>query len=88
MNLGRAVGQIAPGKLPADLEGNRRLDSWLRINPDGTVEVFTGKVELGQETLPRWRRSLQRSSTLGSSDRMRPLRPLILPMRVIPLEAA
>ena len=25
-----------------------RLDAWLRINADGTVTVFTGKVEIGQ----------------------------------------
>ena len=24
------------------------LDAWLRINPDGSATVFTGKVELGQ----------------------------------------
>jgi len=48
MNPSAALGQIAPVKLPADLQNNKRLDSWLRINPDGTVEVFTGKVELGQ----------------------------------------
>src|SRR5579864_3915072 len=45
MNPLRALGQVA---LPADLETNKRLDSWLLINTDGTVEVFTGKVELGQ----------------------------------------
>src|SRR5206468_4598854 len=27
---------------------NRTLDAWLRINADGSVTVFTGKVELGQ----------------------------------------
>jgi CO/xanthine dehydrogenase Mo-binding subunit len=27
------------------------LDGWLRINPDGTLTVFTGKVELGQGIL-------------------------------------
>ena len=37
--------------LPGSLNGNRRLDSWLRINPDGTVMMFTGKVELGQGIL-------------------------------------
>jgi nicotinate dehydrogenase subunit B len=40
--------QSAPSTLPVDLRTNRRLDSWLRINPEGNVEVFTGKVELGQ----------------------------------------
>ena len=48
MNPRTVLGQIASGQLPVDLENNRRLDAWLRINPDGTVEVFTGKVELGQ----------------------------------------
>jgi nicotinate dehydrogenase subunit B len=56
MNPGSALGQIAPEKLPPDLEANKRLESWLRINPDGTVEVFTGKVELGQGNLrASWR---------------------------------
>lgn len=40
--------QTASVKLPADLAANQRLDSWLRINPNGTVEVSSGKVELGQ----------------------------------------
>jgi nicotinate dehydrogenase subunit B len=44
MNPGAVFGQSAPAKLPADLQNNKRLNSWLRINPDGTVEVFTGKV--------------------------------------------
>jgi len=37
-----------PAPLPGSLNANRMLDSWLRINPNGTVTVFTGKVELGQ----------------------------------------
>ena len=48
INPGTALGQTAAGELPADLKTNKRLDSWLRINPNGTVEVFTGKVEFGQ----------------------------------------
>jgi CO/xanthine dehydrogenase Mo-binding subunit len=35
-------------KLPGDLETNRMLDAWLRIEPDGHLNIFTGKVELGQ----------------------------------------
>jgi CO/xanthine dehydrogenase Mo-binding subunit len=35
-------------QLPGSLGGNRMLDAWIRINPDGTATVFTGKVELGQ----------------------------------------
>jgi nicotinate dehydrogenase subunit B len=37
--------------LPGSLNGNRMLDGWLRINPNGTVTMFTGKVELGQGIL-------------------------------------
>src|SRR3954470_8367372 len=41
---------LAPAqqRLPGSLAGNAMLDAWLRINADGTVTVFTGKVELGQ----------------------------------------
>jgi nicotinate dehydrogenase subunit B len=47
-----AVAQApAAAVLPGSLNGNRQLDSWLRINPDGTVTMFTGKVELGQGIL-------------------------------------
>ena len=38
-------------KLPGSLQNNRKLDAWLRINPDGTATVITGKVELGQGIL-------------------------------------
>ena len=38
-------------KLPGSLDNNRNLDAWIRINPDGTATVFTGKVELGQGIL-------------------------------------
>ena len=42
------LAQAAPAKLPGDLDHDRRLDAWIKINADGTVTVFTGKVELGQ----------------------------------------
>src|SRR5262245_38981520 len=42
---------VAPRKLPGSLEGNRRLDRWLRINRNETVTVFPGKVEIGQGIL-------------------------------------
>jgi nicotinate dehydrogenase subunit B len=35
-------------KLPFGLDINRRLDRWVRIGGDGTVTVYTGKVEIGQ----------------------------------------
>jgi len=41
----------APRKLPGNLNTNRRLDRWLKINGDGTVTVFPGKVEIGQGIL-------------------------------------
>ena len=34
--------------IPPSLQRNPDLDSWLRIGADGTVTVYTGKVELGQ----------------------------------------
>src|SRR5215472_19181357 len=34
--------------LPGSLNGNRRLDAWIRIAADGGATVCTGKVELGQ----------------------------------------
>ena len=36
-----------PG-LPGSLKTASLLDSWIRIDADGTITVFTGKVELGQ----------------------------------------
>lgn len=42
-----SLGQGA-AQLPGSLQTNRTLDAWLRINADGSVTVFTGKVELGQ----------------------------------------
>ncbi|HEY3654601.1 MAG TPA: molybdopterin cofactor-binding domain-containing protein [Steroidobacteraceae bacterium] len=38
----------APKHLPGSLDGNRLLSAWLRVNPNGSVTVFTGKVEFGQ----------------------------------------
>jgi len=34
--------------LPPMIRRNPRVDSWLRLDTDGTVKVFTGRVELGQ----------------------------------------
>src|SRR6266849_3034561 len=43
-----AFGQAKAAALPGSLNNNRMLDSWLRIDADGTVTIFTGKIELGQ----------------------------------------
>ena len=47
---GPGLGQ-SPSNLPFSLRNNRRLEGWIRIDPDGTVLVFTGKAELGQGIL-------------------------------------
>src|SRR5215471_8896086 len=43
-----ALAQDRPAQLPGSLNGNRMLDAWLRIDPNGTVTILTGKIELGQ----------------------------------------
>ena len=46
---GPAAAQEGAGEgLPGDLAKAPRLDSWIRIGPDGAVTVLTGKAELGQ----------------------------------------
>jgi CO/xanthine dehydrogenase Mo-binding subunit len=46
------VSGAAPGSpLPGSLRTNRRLSQWLRFRSEGCVEVFSGKVELGQGIL-------------------------------------
>jgi len=47
-SLGLAQGTETPAHLPGSLNGNRLLSAWLRVDPNGTVTVFTGKVEFGQ----------------------------------------
>jgi CO/xanthine dehydrogenase Mo-binding subunit len=43
-----AFGQAKPVPLPGSLSNNRMIDAWLRVDADGTVTIFTGKIELGQ----------------------------------------
>lgn len=38
----------APPSPPGSLKGAPYLDSWIRIDADGSITVFTGKAELGQ----------------------------------------
>jgi nicotinate dehydrogenase subunit B len=47
--LGRrfALAQDA-ARLPGSLNANRMLNAWLRIDSNGSVTIFTGKIELGQ----------------------------------------
>ena len=44
----RLARAAATGKPPGSLTTAAALDAWIRINADGTVMVFTGKVEIGQ----------------------------------------
>jgi CO/xanthine dehydrogenase Mo-binding subunit len=43
-----ATGSPHTAALPGSLEDAPLLDSWIRIDADGAITVFTGKVELGQ----------------------------------------
>jgi nicotinate dehydrogenase subunit B len=43
-----ALPAAAQSSLPGSLSNNRMLNAWLRIDPDGSVTIFTGKIELGQ----------------------------------------
>src|SRR6266481_7552879 len=43
-----ALAQASPARLPGSLNNNRMLDAWLRIDPNGSVTIFSGKIELGQ----------------------------------------
>jgi nicotinate dehydrogenase subunit B len=45
-----AIGQ-APSNLPFSLRNNRKLEGWIRLEPDNSVIIFTGKAELGQGIL-------------------------------------
>ena len=38
----------SPSSLPGSLKGAPYLDSWIRIDADDSITVFTGKAELGQ----------------------------------------
>ena len=46
----RALGQAMEKRpnLPGDLDKFPLLDSWIRIDAEGHITVFTGKAELGQ----------------------------------------
>jgi len=59
MGAGIAIFTVAANSLPAQESGRRQshdqdqpknISSWLHINDDGVVTVFTGKVEVGQNT--------------------------------------
>lgn len=41
-------GPVSSSSLPGSLRGNPRLSQWLKFRAGGFVEVFSGKVEIGQ----------------------------------------
>jgi len=45
------MNQPQGSALPPSVVANPRLGDWLRVLPDGVVEVRPGKVELGQGVL-------------------------------------
>jgi nicotinate dehydrogenase subunit B len=49
--MSQATSASAAPQLPGHLGTTPRLSRWLRIRPDGTVEVTPGKVEIGQGIL-------------------------------------
>ncbi|HXN16324.1 MAG TPA: molybdopterin cofactor-binding domain-containing protein, partial [Usitatibacter sp.] len=53
MNLAFKVasGEVDAAPLPGSLRVNRRLSQWLRFHAAGYLEVFSGKVEIGQGIL-------------------------------------
>ncbi len=42
---------VTPPKLPGSLQTNRRLMQWLKFLPSGRVQLYSGKVEIGQGIL-------------------------------------
>jgi CO/xanthine dehydrogenase Mo-binding subunit len=47
-SFNHSYAQSGAARLPGSLNGNRMLNGWLRIDADGTVTIFSGKIELGQ----------------------------------------
>jgi nicotinate dehydrogenase subunit B len=43
-----APAAAPPSNLPGSLKGAPFLDSWIRVDADGSITAFTGKAELGQ----------------------------------------
>jgi nicotinate dehydrogenase subunit B len=42
---------VTQPKLPGSLQTNRRLTQWLKFLPSGRVQLYSGKVEIGQGIL-------------------------------------
>ncbi len=47
-STGQAAQDGAAKNLPGSLKDSPMLDAWIRVDADGSVTVFTGKVEFGQ----------------------------------------
>ena len=49
--------------LPLSIQNNRRMEQWIRFEPDRTVRLAVGKVELGQGNVTALARSPPMNST-------------------------
>ncbi len=54
-DIAEAQQGAASADLPVMIRANPNLNAWIRIAPDGTITVFTGRVELGQGCLTAMR---------------------------------
>jgi len=60
---GEGAAPTGPGpQLPGSLKTQPMLDGWIRIGPDGTATLFTGKAESAKASRRRSSRSLPKSS--------------------------
>jgi nicotinate dehydrogenase subunit B len=48
LSAGQAAQDARAPTLPGSLKDTPMLDAWIRVGADGTITVFTGKVEFGQ----------------------------------------
>jgi len=63
-----AQEQSAPAAAPSppgSLKTSPYLDSWIRIDADGSITVFTGKAELARASRPRSNRLPLKNSTFA-----------------------
>ena len=54
-NVAEAQPAASTPDLPIMIRNNPNLNAWIRIAPDGTITVFTGRVEIGQGCLTAMR---------------------------------
>src|ERR1700719_2839829 len=55
------LGTFIPG--PGDYLDPKELDSWMAVMQDGSITMFTGKVDIGTAREQHWRKLWPRNST-------------------------